>query len=320
MTLGLLPDFQNSMALRYFYESARYGSYKLASEKIHIAASAISRQIQLLEEELNVKLFLRDRKSLRLTPAGEVLLYRVKRVMDELKKAKAEISELVGDLTGTVRMGINETVARELLPSFLDEFRRHHPKITIELLVGNSDELVELLARHDVDVIVGYAMASTPKVKHVSSHRLSTCITVRSDHPLARRSSIRISDVVDLPMIIPSNGSVLRRLLDAVFTRLAVNPQATLVSNSFELTAALVTAGRGVGWQVRMHSGRDPVRPGIVYVPVSDAGSTDAILACSILADVRPHAALAICLEVLQKCIEDWIHQPNIVADATPEL
>ena len=67
MTLGLLPNFVNTAALRYFYEVAKYGSFRLAADRIHIAASAISRQIQLLEQELEVKLFARDRKGLRLT-------------------------------------------------------------------------------------------------------------------------------------------------------------------------------------------------------------------------------------------------------------
>ena len=84
MTLGLLPNFINTSALRYFYEVARYGSFRLAAEKIHIAASAISRQIQLLEDELGFKLFARGRSGLTLTPAGEALLYRVKKAMNEL--------------------------------------------------------------------------------------------------------------------------------------------------------------------------------------------------------------------------------------------
>src|SRR2546421_445580 len=84
MTLGLLPNFINTAALRYFFEVARYGSFRLAAEKIHIAASAISRQIQLLEQELGTKLFARKRAGLQLTAAGEALLYRVKKAMGEL--------------------------------------------------------------------------------------------------------------------------------------------------------------------------------------------------------------------------------------------
>ena len=62
------PSF-SMQALRYFYEVARYGSFRLAADKVNIAASAISRQIQLLEQELGVKLF--DRSRRRLEPTNE---------------------------------------------------------------------------------------------------------------------------------------------------------------------------------------------------------------------------------------------------------
>jgi len=105
MTLGLLPNFVNTAALRYFYEVAKYGSFRLAADRIHIAASAISRQIQLLEQELEVKLFARDRKGLRLTAAGEALLYRVRKAINELDIARSEIDLLHGSHKGTVRLG-----------------------------------------------------------------------------------------------------------------------------------------------------------------------------------------------------------------------
>src|SRR5947209_2592961 len=106
MALGLLPQFANTAALRYFYEVARYGSFRLTAEKIHIAVSAVSRQIQILEQDLGVRLFVRDRKGLRLTAAGEALLYRVKRIMSELTIARSEIDSLHGTQTGTIRVGM----------------------------------------------------------------------------------------------------------------------------------------------------------------------------------------------------------------------
>ena len=315
MTLGLLPDFQNTVALRYFFETARYGSFRLASEKIHIAASAISRQIQLLEEELGVKLFLRDRRSLRLTRAGELLLYRVKRVMSELGRARSEIQDLVGDLRGTVRLGINETVAREFLPAFLEAFRDDHPHIVLEFTVGSSEELADLLLRHEVDIIIGYAMRSAARLKHVASFPLRTCITVRTDHPLAGRADVAVADVVDWPQILPGSETSLRRMLDAVFAEIAISPRLTMISNSFELTAALVTAGHGVGWQVRLHTGSDPVRPDIMYVPVHDAGPNEAILACSTLVDVDPSPALTICLDALAGHLAAWNERAGLPKD-----
>jgi len=81
MPIGLTPEFINTSALRYFYEVARSGSFRRAAEKVHVAASAISRQIQLLEDELGVELLERGRKGVRLTVAGEALMHRVRRMM-----------------------------------------------------------------------------------------------------------------------------------------------------------------------------------------------------------------------------------------------
>ncbi|MDB5532052.1 MAG: transcriptional regulator [Hyphomicrobiales bacterium] len=306
MTLGLLPNFLNTMALRYFYEVARYGSFRLTAEKIHIAASAISRQIQLLEEELGVKLFVRDRKSLRLTAAGEALLYRVKRIMSELSTARSEIDALLGDLRGNIRLGINDTVAREFLPSFLNRFRKSHPHITFEFTVANSDELADILVRDEVDIIIGYAMQARARMQQIVSFDLKTCVTLRKDHALSQRSSVRVADLVGETIIMPINDSMLREILDTIFARVSVKPVSVITTNSFELMATLVADGHGIGCQVRLHPGADPVRPEIIYVPISNLDMRSAVLACCISDQGTPTTAVSICLDVLRETLALW--------------
>jgi DNA-binding transcriptional LysR family regulator len=310
MTLGLLPEFNNTAALRYFYEVARYGSFRLAADKIHIAASAISRQIQLLEHELGAKLFERDRKGLRLTSAGEALLYRVRRAMNELAAAKSEIETLQGSCQGTVRLGINETVAREFITGFLAQFRKAYPEMNFEIIVANTDELAAVLVRGELDIIIGYAAALTAGIKQVVSFDLTTCITVRTDHPLAKRSSVKISDIVDETFIMPCSNSMLRQVLMAIFARAAVKPASTITTNSFELMASLVTSGFGISGQVRLSAGPDAVRPEIVYVPIRDAEVRPSLLACCIRADSTPSVAVSLCIQELRQALQSWSHQP----------
>lgn len=318
MTLGLLPDFINSAALRYFYEVARYRSFRLTADKIHIAASAISRQIQLLEEELGTKLFVRDRKSLRLTAAGEALLYRVKRVMGELTTARSEIDAMLGALCGTVRLGINETVAREFLPEFLRTFRAKHPLIAFEITVANSDELCELLARAELDIIIGYAMQPRAKLQQIATFDLTTCVTLPLNHPLAQRAAVRVADLVGETIIMPSSDSMLRDVLDSIFGRVSVKPVSTLSTNSFELMTALVAGGHGIGCQVRLHSGADPIRPDLVYVPISDAEVRSALLACCISDEGTRTTAVSLCLQVLREALQTWYAATGALA-AEPE-
>jgi DNA-binding transcriptional LysR family regulator len=306
MTLGLLPNFANTAALRYFYEVAKYGSFRLAADRIHIAASAISRQIQLLEQELEVKLFARDRKGLRLTAAGEALLYRVRKAINELDLARAEIDVLHGSHKGTVRLGINETVAREFLPGFLKRFRSAYPHMNFEITVANSDALAGILLRGDVDIIIGYAVQAQSGLQQVAAFDLKTCITVRKDHPLAKRSSVRIADLVDQTFIMPDADSLLRQVLNAMFAKVAVKPVSTITANSFEFMTTMVAEGFGIGCQVRLVVGPDPIRPDILYVPIRDPAVKTAVLACCVSDQGTPSMAASLCVEELRGALEKW--------------
>ena len=310
MTLGLLPNFVNTAALRYFYEVARYGSFRLAAEKVRIAASAISRQIQLLEKELGFKLFSRTKSGLILTPAGEALLYRVKKAMNELSIGRSEIDALHGSHRGTVRVGINETVAKEFFGEFLLRFRSKHPNIRFEITVANSDELEEVLLRGEIDILIGYAVRIRSGLQRVVAFNLTACITVAKSHPLAKKKSVRIADFVDEKMIMPNEGSALRQALNAIFSRVSVRPVSVLSTDSFEFMATLVELRFGIGCQLRLSPVPDPIRKGLVYVPIREAEIQPAALACCISEEGTVSAAVSVCLQSMRTALEQWARNP----------
>jgi DNA-binding transcriptional LysR family regulator len=308
VTLGLLPNFVNTAALRYFYEVARYGSFRLAAEKIHIAASAISRQIQLLEQELGTKLFARKRAGLHLTAAGEALLYRVKKAIGELAVARSEIDALHGSQKGIVRVGINETVARDFFAGFLKQFRQKHPNLKFEIVVANSDRLEEMLLHGEVDIIIGYAVQPRQGLQQMASFELKTCIAVRKDHQLSKKQAIRVSDLVDEVVIMPSADSQLWHVVNAIFAKVSVRPVSTLTTDSFEFMTLLVSNGLGIGFQIRLAPGADPMRPEIKYVPIRDPAVKSAVLACCISEEGTPSMAVSICLQELRTALDKWCH------------
>jgi DNA-binding transcriptional LysR family regulator len=301
-----LPNFVNTAALRYFYEVARFGSFRLAAEKIHIAASAISRQVQLLERELGVKLFARERAGLHLTAAGEALLYRVKKAMDELAVARSEIDALHGSQKGLVRVGINETVARDFFAGFLKRFRENHPNMKFEIVVANSDRLETMLLRGEIDILVGYAVQARNGLQQVVAFDLKTCIAVRKDDALGRKRAVRVTDLVDEVIIMPSPDSQLRQVVNAIFSKVAVKPAWMLTTDSFEFMTILVSQGLGIGFQLRLEVGADPIRPEIRYVPIREPEVKAAVLACCISEEGTPSMAVSICLQELRVALESW--------------
>lgn len=306
MTLGLVPELSNSAALRYFYEVARYGSFRLTADKIRIAVSAISRQIQLLEQELGCKLFVRDRKGLRLTAAGEALLYRVKRMMNEATLARSEIDSLHGSHAGTVRIGMNETIGREFFSDFMKQFRAKYPHMRFDITIGNSIEIKQALLRGEVDIAVGYAMEVHSGLQSVVSFDLKACVILRADHPLANKTSIRVADILSEPFIMPAEDMVLRQVIDAIFAKVPVKPTFTITSNSFEFIKSMVADGFGVGCQLRISGGPDPGRPNITNVPIRDHGLKRFVLACCISNEGTASIAVSVCVEELRVALQRW--------------
>jgi len=285
---------------------------------VHIAGSAIRRQIQLLEEELGTKLFMRERTGLRLTAAGEALLYRLRRAMKELSTARVEIDVLQGMHTGNVRLGVNETIAREFLPAFIEGFARKYPRITYDIAIANSNVLAHMLLRSEVDIILGYALEAKDGMQKVLSYELQTCVTVHRDHPLAERASVRVVDLVDERFIMPSTDSMTRRIFSELFARVAVKPVFSITTNSFEFIALLVARGLGIGCQVSLFTGPDPTRPDLVYVPVRDARIPSAVLGCCIAEEGLPNMAGSLFLKELGAALAQWRADTRPAAMAGP--
>ncbi len=133
----------NNIALRYFVGVVRAGSIRRAADRLHIAASAISRQMQLLEDELGTQLFERHRgqKALKLTPEGEVVLEYARLMENELDQVRADIRSIHLLERGTVRLGISESFTRAFLPEFLKQFHAEYPGITFEVVVRRRTEI-----------------------------------------------------------------------------------------------------------------------------------------------------------------------------------
>jgi DNA-binding transcriptional LysR family regulator len=153
---------------------------------------------------------------------------------------------------------------------------------------------------------MGYAVRIRAGLQQIAAFNLTPCITVRKDHPLARKKSVRISDFVGEDMIMPSEGSTLRQALNSIFSRLSIRPVSTLSTDSFEFMANLVVRKFGIGYQLRLAFGLDPIRKELAYVPIRDHEVPSTTLACCISEEGTPSAAVAVCLQALRTALERW--------------
>src|ERR1700749_1352881 len=118
---------------------AENASFTRASRQLYVAQSAISRKIKLLEEELGEPIFKRVNKKVYVTPAGETLLRYARRIFQDIRNVKLEISEIAHLERGLLRIGAGMLACTYILPPVLERFKTLHPHIDLDVITAPTD-------------------------------------------------------------------------------------------------------------------------------------------------------------------------------------
>lgn len=290
----------SSNVIRYFLAVARAGSFRRAGDQLHVAASAINRQISLLERDLGAPLFERSRgrNRLKVTPAGEILMGHARAATSALEQARAEIEALKGLRTGNVTLGAPEQFAHDFLPDFLVQFHRAHPGISYRVSVATPLALVEQLMRDDIEFAMIYNPPVRAAIRVVAQVQKPTCIMVRADHPLAKRSSIRLAECAPYPLVMPEYGTRARELYDEILGRAAINPSSIVSTTSYVMLRSLASAGLGAAI-VSDYLVRPNRSPNVAFIPIRDCPPM--VVACCTRSGRELSVAATAFLEQLQK-------------------
>src|SRR5271154_2047474 len=235
----------STTALRYFLEVARRGSMKSAAAHLHIAASAVSRQIMLLEDDLQALLLERraGRAKLRLTAAGEALLQYAKTNENELRQLRSSVEALKGLQAGSIRFGVSETFATHFFPQFVTDFNQKHQRITFRIEVAHINTLTKMLVDDEIDAMMGYNPLEVADVETLFEKLLPTYIIVSPSHPLADRSSVSLSDCVGYGVGLLDATSPMKQVYDAMLSSAKLRPEQVISSNSYSLLRNVAAAG-----------------------------------------------------------------------------
>jgi DNA-binding transcriptional LysR family regulator len=277
----LLPHVADSASLRYFAAVARVGSFRQAAAKLRIVASAVSRQVKMLEDELGVPLFERGRgrNGLRLTPAGEILLRRVDRALAELADAQREIGELQHLERGSIRLGVNGPYTGILVTRLLKEFHERRPRLDIHVITGNTPHLVSLLRTDEIDVALVNNLRDKAGVSVEAETRAHLSLLVPRGHVLAGNASVGVAELAGYELIMPDETLLLKQIIDSLFGERGIVPKVALTTNSLDFMRDLVEIGFGIAIASSPNP-VDPARSNTLHVPLRDQPATLGTLAC----------------------------------------
>ena len=271
--------------IQYFLTVADLGGFTPAASALHVAQSALSRQIGQLEDELGFPLFDREPRGVRLTPAGTLYRDRVASIPATLTAAADEGAQLSRGEAGVLRLLHSSTVPVGSLMPVLERFMRACPGARIDLDRASSEDQVLEIANGNADIgIVRLpVLRRDPRVRFVGS-RPNVCAAVPADHPLAGRKRMAIARLRHEPFVsaVYRERAAARVVIDLCLKRGFVPATARIVSPKTSMLN-LVAAGHGVAIvPERMASlGID----GVVFVPISDE---DARSVCALVLPVAP--------------------------------
>ncbi len=230
--------------LRALLAIAETGSATKAAELMRIVQPAVSRHIRLLEEELGVDLFERERHGMALTEAGRTMVEYGRRALQELDRAKSEIQPVAGPITGTAAIGLLPSTCELLATELVATVKAKHPQVVVRVAVGYAGNLLQWLEAGDVEAALLYgpktqgSLAITPLLEE-------QLYLIGPPGTLDTTAELPIEHLRDLPLVLPNAPHGLRSVVEHACAVAGIQPIVSVETNSLSVQKALVAKGFG---------------------------------------------------------------------------
>lgn len=257
-------------SLRYFHVTKKCGSIRKAAERLHVAPSAISRQIAKLERECGLPLFERTPSGVSATAAGDVLALHTQSIFRDIGTARSAIEDLKGLRIGEVTIYAMEGMVSHFLPTLFSSFYKRFPNIDFNLVLASTDRIIEAIVRNEADIGITFNAKRRQDVDVVARYAEPVDCLVAPDHPLAGKDAVTLRELACYPLALPNEAFGLRQLVDAAAKRSGIVLDVMLTTNSLELTKAVAAKGTAVAFMPAFTVRAETGRGSLVCVPVAD--------------------------------------------------
>lgn len=235
--------------LRYFVAVAEELSFTRAAQRLYMAQPPLSNQVLRLERALDVKLFDRSRRAIRLTAAGEALLPEARRLLVQAEQTASMVQRVGHGEVGQLTIGFVPSASNATLPAQLRAFRSRYPDVALYLREMRPDELVRHLLAGGVDVSFLFLPFADPGLETMVVSQEPLVAALPADHRLCKRARIRVADLAGEPFVLPARhqmpglfAQVQEACRDAGFAPGAVQKDVWLM----QTIIGLVAGGIGV--------------------------------------------------------------------------
>ncbi|WP_312708453.1 LysR family transcriptional regulator [Stenotrophomonas sp.] len=239
----------NLKQMEFAVALAEEGNFTRAAARCHVVQSALSHQIARLEQELGTPLFERLPRQVRTTEAGEALLVHARQVLASLRRLRADVAAVSGEVRGLLAIGQISSLSDIDVVALLAAFQHAHPQVEFQLRVDKSETLIEQVQARVLDVaLVG--LAPSAQLDGVCQQVLleeDLVAVLAPGHRLARRRRLALADLQDEPLVDFPHGTGARRQTDDAFAAAGLPHAVRFEVNLMELVERFVRQGLAIG-------------------------------------------------------------------------
>lgn len=233
--------------LIYFTEVAKQEHVSSAAETLHIAQSAVSRQIGNLEAELGVQLLEKDGRNIKLTYIGKLFAEQATIAIKAIDNAKQLIDEYLDPNRGIIRIGFPSSFASNILPSIILAFKKEYPDIRFHLRQGSYKFLIEGIKKREIDLaFIGPVPSREPDIRTDILFTEQFVALLPTTHPLANEKSLSLLQLMKDSFVLFPDGYILRKIVEDACLQAGFRPSILFEGEDLDAIKGLVSSGIGV--------------------------------------------------------------------------
>jgi len=248
-------------------EVARRGSITDAARALGLTQPALSRRIQLLEQEFATPLLTRSQKGVRLTELGKLVESEGRSLLERYDRLKDEVGAHLRLERGTVRLGGGAAAVSFLLPELIREFRRDHTDVVFQVKEAGSREIERDVLSEELELGIVTLPAQSKELVVTPLLKDPIVLVAAPDHPLAQRKRVPAAALEGAPVIGFEGGSAIRHLIDGALEAAGVHVEVVMELRSIQSILRMVALHLGMAFVSQL--GVEAVGRGVKVVPVT---------------------------------------------------
>lgn len=241
--------------LRYIREVARQNlNVSLAAEALHTSQPGVSKQIQLLEEELGLQIFHRSGKRLTsITEPGHTILEMAERMLREAENIRRVGEDFTRESEGALTIATTHTQARYRLPPAVKSFVEKYPNVRLNIHQGSPSQVAELVINGEADIgIATESIADREELSALPCYSWNRVVVTPLDHPLLQDGPLTLDKVARYPIVTYDLGFTGSTSVKRVFEARGLTPNIVLTAIDADVIKTYVELGLGVGLLANM--------------------------------------------------------------------